>query len=125
MASEHLKGYLGKATSFGRELISRGASPKPIVLVTGVGINDTWVGTDDTELDEVLIVAGAANNGDVRLSLYAVVGAANYVTLTAKDSVKLGGVKYDDINLKFIADGDTVSILRVEADGALADAETV
>lgn len=125
MATEHVAGYIGKATSIGREFIVRGPSPKPIVLLTGSGANDTWQGDDDNELIEVIILADKSNAGDIQVSLFAAVSSDNYIPLAAKDSIKLEGIKYSDIHIKIVSDGDKVTILRSEADGDLTNAETV
>ena len=116
MTSENLAGYLGKAVPHGREVITRIVAPEPVVIHTSTGDDETWQGTDDNELAEVLIVAGADNVDTIQFSLYAAVGAANFLPLNAKDSIRFGGVRFSDIHLKFITSGDSIHIMRVEAD---------
>ena len=125
MSSENLAGFLGKATKLGREVISRCVAPEPFKVYVSTGAAEAWQGTDDDELVEALVVAGPNNTDTIRFSLYEAVGAANYLPLNAKDSVRLGGIRYDDIHLKFMAAGDSIHILRVIADGPMSGADTV
>jgi hypothetical protein len=125
MSSENLAGYLGKAVQFGREVITRIVAPKPCVIHESTTANEVWQGTDDNELAEVLIIAGGENTDVIHFSLYQAVGLTNYLPLYAKDSVRLGGVKYSDIHLKFLDAGCKIHIFRVEADGPIAGVDTV
>lgn len=125
MTSENLAGYLGKAVPYGREVITRIVAPKPFKIITSVGVDELWQGTDADELAEILIVAGPDNTDVIQFSLYAAVGAANYLPLYAKDSIRFGGVKYSDIHLKFLVAGDSIHIMRVAADGPMSGADRV
>ena len=122
---ENLAGFLGKACPTGREVITRIVGPDPIKVLTSVSPNETWQGNSEDELAEVLIVAGAENTDVVYFALYAAVGSANYLPLYAKDSIRLGGIKYSDIHLKFLDSGCKAHIFKVVADGPLSGADTV
>jgi len=125
MTSENLAGYLGKACPTGREVITRIVAPDPFTVHTSTGDAEVWQGTDDGELAEVLVIAGPDNVDVIQFSLYNVVGAANFIPLNAKDSVRLGGIRFSDIHLKFITTGDTIHIIKVPADGPMSEAEIV
>ncbi len=125
MSSENLVGFLGKAVSRGREVITRLVAPQPFLVLESTSAGETWQGTNDDEMAEIIIIAGPDNTSPVEFALYGAVGLANYLPLNAKDSVKLGGIKYSDIHLKFQADGDMIHIMRVVADGPLSGASTV
>lgn len=125
MTSENLAGFLGKATRTGREIITRIVAPDPFNIITSVAADETWQGTDADEQAEVLIVAGPDNTDAIQFSLYAAVGSANYLPLYAKDSIRFGGIKYNDIHFKFLAAGDSIHIMKVAADGPLSGADTV
>ncbi len=125
MTSENLAGFLGKATQTGREVITRIVAPDPFKVITSSAADEVWQGTDDGELAEILIIAGPDNTDAIQFSLYAAVGAANYLPLYAKDSIRFGGIKYSDIHFKFLADGDSIHIMKVDADGPLSGADTV
>ena len=125
MSSENLAGFLGKAVQHGREVITRLVSPKPFLVLTSSIADETWQGTDDDEMAEIILVAGPNNTAPIELALYAAVGLTNYIPLNAKDSVKLGGIKYSDIHLKFEDAGDSIHIMRVVADGPLSGASKV
>ena len=122
---ENLAGFLGKACPTGREVITRIVAPDPFKIHTSTGVDETWQGDSEDELAEVLIIAGPENTDAIQLSLYSAVGAANYLPLFAKDSIRFGGIKYSDIHLKFLADGDSIHIMKVAADGPLSGADTV
>lgn len=125
MSKENLVGYLGKATSVGQEVIFRLTAPQPFSLHTSTAVNETWQGATGVSLAQITVLAGAQNVGRVQLSLYAVVGASNYLELYAQDSFELGGINLDDIHLKFANSGDTVYFAYSLADGDLANMETV
>ncbi len=125
MSSENLAGFLGKAVSRGREVITRLVAPKPILVLESTSAGETWQGTNDAEMAEILIIAGPDNTSAVDFALYAPVGLTNYIPLNAKDSVKLGGIKYSDVHLKFQGDGDMIHIMRIVADGPLSGASKV
>lgn len=115
-SNENLAGYLGKAVPSGREVITRVVAPDPFRVHTSTAADETWQGTDNDELAEVLVIAGPDNTDAIHFSLYAAVGAANYFPLYAKDSVRFGGIKFSDIHLKFLADGDSIHVMKVVAD---------
>jgi hypothetical protein len=125
MSSENLAGFLGKAVQHGREVITRLVSPKPFLVLESTSAGETWQGTNDDEMAEIVLIAGPNNTAPVDLALYGAVGLTNYIPLNAKDSVKLGGIKYSDIHLKFADAGDMIHIMRVVADGPLSGASTV
>lgn len=125
MTCENLAGFLGKATATGREVITRIVAPDPFNVITSVSADETWQGDSEDELAELLIIAGPDNTDAIQFSLYSAVGAANYLPLYAKDSVRFGGVRYSDIHFKFLADGDSIHIIRIAADGPLSGADTV
>ncbi len=125
MTCENLAGFLGKATALGREVISRTVPPDPFSIHTSTAVDEVWQGTDNDELAEVLIIAGPENADAIQFSLYAAVAATNYLPLFAKDSIRFGGIKFSDIHLKFLGDNDSIHIMRVPADGAIENADTV
>ncbi len=125
MTSENLAGYLGKACPTGQEIITRIVAPEPFAVITSTAADETWQGDSEDELAEILIIAGPENTDAIQFSLYSAVGAANYLPLFAKDSIRFGGIQYSDIHLKFLADNDSIHIMRVPADGAIEDADTV
>ncbi len=125
MTSENLAGYLGKACPTGQEIITRIVAPEPFFIHTSTAADETWQGDNEDELAEILIIAGPENTDAIQFSLYSAVGAANYLPLFAKDSIRFGGIQYSDIHLKFLASDDSIHIMRVPADGAIEDADTV
>lgn len=121
--AENLAGFLGKATQNGREVITRIQSPEPFLILTATTAGETWQGTDERALAEVIVAAGRDNEDAVSVSLYAPVGADNYMDLEAKDSIKTGGLKFSDIHLKFSRVGQQIHLMYTFADGELADAD--
>ncbi len=114
--NEILAGYLGKAVPSGREVITRVVAPDPFRVHTSSAPDETWQGDNNDESAEILIIAGPENTDAIQFSLYAAVGSANFLPLFAKDSVRFGGIKFSDIHLKFLADGDSIHIMRIAAD---------
>lgn len=125
MTCGNLTGFLGKATAIGREVISRIVAPDPFTVITSSGDDETWQGTDSGELAEIIIIAGPENTDAIQFSLYAAVATANYLPLFAKDSIRFGGIRYSDIHLKFLADNDSIHIMKIAADGPIEDVDTV
>lgn len=116
MVNKNLAGFLGKATSLGREVITRVVAPDPFTVHTSTSVDETWQGDTEQELAEVLLIAGPENTEAIQFSLFAVVGSTNYLPLYAKDSIRFGGIKFSDIHLKFLASGDSIHIMKVAAD---------
>lgn len=125
MSSENLAGYLGKATQIGREVITRIVAPDPFTIHTSTAVDETWQGDTEQELVEVLLIAGPENTEAIQFSLYTAVDLVNYLPLYAKDSIRFGGIKFSDIHLKFLADGDSIHIMKIAADGPMSGADRV
>lgn len=125
MSNENLVGYLGKATVVGREVISRLTSPQPFVVHTATSDGETWQGSTDEAISQVLLIANPQNVQGIRFSLYEPVGATNYIELFGQDSFELGGILLSDIHLQFVQAGDSIHLAYSIADGELEELDIV
>ena len=82
-----------------------------IVNILGVGANDD-VTFDSTPVSEVMILANPANTGDVWVNIGAAAAIDTGWPLAGGDLIDLSVNNLKDLQLRIIADGDKVILIR-------------
>jgi len=97
--------------ALGGSLHTISPTAKAITNTTGSGANDD-ITFDDTPTSEVMIMANAANSGDVWINIGAAAAVDTGWPLDAGEFVIISLNNLQDLQMRIVTDGDKIIILR-------------